>query len=153
MSAEFPKLPQTLELVNQTVSIPSEPAVECYSCKNVLQFAKMEQDLVDEFERALKEYYDLKEYQAQRADQLKIRPPEVITQAVAPLTEARMRSTGMGSTLLGSQLSPKSGSKKNSYLDASIGIDDHSRSRQPRTKTMREVGNMLTDAVAQKAVE
>lgn len=79
---------------------------------------------MDEFERAFKEYFDLKEYQAQRADTLKIRPPDVITQAVAPLTEARMRSTGMGSTLLGSAMSPKSASKKNSYLDASLHIND-----------------------------
>jgi hypothetical protein len=70
---------------------------------------------------------------------LKIMPPDVVTQAIAPLTEARMRSTGMGSTMLGSNVS-----KKSSYLDASINLG------KPRTKTMREVSARLTDAVADK---
>ena len=59
-----------------------------------------------------------------------------------------MRSTGMGSTLLGSALSPKSADKKNSFLDASIGDK-----RSPRSKAIREVGNILTDAVEKKAEE
>lgn len=56
-----------------------------------------------------------------------------------------MRSTGMGSTMMGSAISV---TKKSSYLDASIEAQ-----KVPRTKTMREVGNRLTDAVAEKAEE
>lgn len=38
VSKEFPKLPQSLELVNQTVSIQTEPVVDHYTYKNVLEF-------------------------------------------------------------------------------------------------------------------
>ena len=122
--------------------------MECYTHKNILEFSRMDDETMGEFERALKDHYDMKEFHAQRADQLKIRPPNVVTQALAPLTEARMRSTGMGSTMLGSALSPKSVDKKHSFLDASIG-----EKKSPKSKAVREVGHKLTDAVAQKAEE
>lgn len=64
MSAEFPKLPQTLELVNQTVSIPTEPVVECYTYKNIIEFPRMDEASVMEFERSLKNYYHTKEMNA-----------------------------------------------------------------------------------------
>jgi len=58
---EFPKLPQTLDLVNQTVSIPTEPVVEQYSYRNVLEFASMDQDMMNEFQRAVASFRDMKQ--------------------------------------------------------------------------------------------
>jgi len=58
---EFPKLPQTLDLVNQTVSIPTEPVVEQYSYRNVLEFASMDQDMMNEFQRAVTSFRDMKQ--------------------------------------------------------------------------------------------
>lgn len=99
---------------------------------------------MQEFESSLKNYNDMKEFHAQRADQLKIRPPDVITLAIAPLTEARMRSTGMGSTMLGSNISI---AKKSLNLDGTIDA------KKPKTKTMREMSARLTDALADKHEE
>lgn len=49
----------------------------------------------------------------------------------------------MGSTLLGSNVSL---TKKGSHLDASMDAN-----RMPRIKSVRELGNVLTDAVAEKS--
>lgn len=52
VAAEFPKLPQTLELVNQTVSIPTEPIVEQYTFKNVIEYPRLDDEMMEEFRNA-----------------------------------------------------------------------------------------------------
>jgi hypothetical protein len=49
VTSEFPKLPQSLELVNQTVSIPTEPVAESYTCKNVLEYVPLTKEMRDDF--------------------------------------------------------------------------------------------------------
>jgi hypothetical protein len=61
VASEFPKLPQNLELVNQTVSIPTEPVVEKYTYKNVIEFKGMDQDMLDDFQGALDTYQSFRE--------------------------------------------------------------------------------------------
>lgn len=61
VSSEFPKLPQNLELVNQTVSIPTEPIVEKYTCKNVIEYKKMDEAMIEDFEGALQKYESFKQ--------------------------------------------------------------------------------------------
>jgi len=39
-----PKIPQALEIVNQTVSIPSEPEKSTYSQKNIIEFEPASED-------------------------------------------------------------------------------------------------------------
>lgn len=56
---EFPKLPQCLELVNQTVSIPTEPVFEQYSTKTVKEYAYFTHEMQNEFYKALNNYNDL----------------------------------------------------------------------------------------------
>lgn len=53
-------MPQTLELVNQTVSIPTEPVVDNFTYKNIIEYEAMDQDVQEEFREAVKKYEDNK---------------------------------------------------------------------------------------------
>jgi hypothetical protein len=75
VSSDFPKLPQNLELVNQTVSIPTEPVVEKYTFKNVLEYKAMSQDMIDNFHGALNSYKQFRQKQAQTEKDLTVTPP------------------------------------------------------------------------------
>lgn len=57
---EFPKLPQSLDLVNQTVSIPQEPNKEMYTYKCVIEYVPMNKHMREEFHTALNKYSDLR---------------------------------------------------------------------------------------------
>ena len=46
-------MPQSLELVNQTVSIPTEPVIEKYTYKNVLEFKPLDEEMRAEFLQAV----------------------------------------------------------------------------------------------------
>lgn len=60
MADEFPKLPQSLDLVNQTVSIPQEPTKEMYTYKNVIEYVPMSKNMREEFHNSLNKYHDLR---------------------------------------------------------------------------------------------
>lgn len=53
-------MPQSLELVNQTVSIPTEPVVEKYTYKNVLEFKPLDEEMRCEFLQAVDTFRQLK---------------------------------------------------------------------------------------------
>lgn len=50
-----PKMPQALEMVNQTVSIPSEPVTEKFVWRNILEYEQCSEDQLDEFRSALEQ--------------------------------------------------------------------------------------------------
>jgi len=156
VSAEFPKLPQTLELVNQTVSIPTEPVVEHYTYKNVLEFHEMDEERMQEFERALATYHAQEDKQGARAAELQIRDPHIITKAAPPMgeREARMRSThltGMGSTIAASMHSPRSEANDTTFLNKSL--DSHARQPKASGRATEELERSMAEAVAAKAAE
>lgn len=78
VSHKFPKLPQCLELVNQTVSIPSEPVKEKFTIKTVLEFVPMNDQMRNEFHSALNKYHDLRAKETQRQEELRIEEPTII---------------------------------------------------------------------------
>lgn len=90
---EFPKLPQSLDLVNQTVSIPTEPVSETYTYKNVIEYVPMNEQMQNDFYTALNKYNDLIAAQKARSDKLSFTVPEVITTATA-FTEKKERFRG-----------------------------------------------------------
>ena len=51
----IPKLPQVLDLVNQTVSIASEPESETYLWRNILEFEEPSSSDLESFESACKQ--------------------------------------------------------------------------------------------------
>ena len=58
---DMPKIPQTVELVNQTVSIPKEPIKEEYAWRNIIEYKKIEAPKqVNEFYEALKRYQNMR---------------------------------------------------------------------------------------------
>jgi hypothetical protein len=107
---EFPKLPQSLELVNQTVSIPQEPDKEMYTYKSVIEYVPMSRSMKDEFHNALNSYHDLRANERQHQEDLKTTKPNVATTAVA-FVEKRDKFRGgsdMQSTLMGTSHQSKS---------------------------------------------
>lgn len=109
VSKEFPKLPQCLELINQTVSIPTEPVNESYTTRAVKEFTSVTQAMKEEFNKALNRYNDLRAKEQAEQDSLRYEKPSVVTVAV-PFDERKERYRGlsnadMASTVLGSQFS------------------------------------------------
>lgn len=103
VSQEFPKLPQSLDLVNQTVSIPTEPVVEHYTYKNILEFPSMEAAMQEEFNNAIRQYDEMIAQQEKEAKELKIEEPEVVTTAVATVDKKMGRGSELMMTTMLSQ--------------------------------------------------
>ena len=103
ISHEFPKLPQSLDLVNQTVSIPTEPVVEHYTYKNMLEFTPMDAEMQEEFNRAIQQYDEMVARQEKEAHDLRIEEPEVVTTAVATVDKKMARGSEMMMTTMLSQ--------------------------------------------------
>lgn len=131
VSNEFPKLPQSLDLVNQTVSIPTEPVVEPITYKAVLEFKAMDEAMLAEFHSACAAYDDLKASQAKLQEDLTMSVPVVITTAAPPTEKKeRMRSSDMKSTFMGSE-SDKASPRG---LGSQRGSDAGSTSRRKQTE-------------------
>lgn len=98
---EFPKLPQSLGLVNQTVSIPTDPVVEPMTYKAVVEFKAMDEAMLKEFYSACDAYDELRANQAALQKQLATEDPVVITTAIPPSDkkDRMMRSSEMKSFL------------------------------------------------------
>lgn len=88
--------------MNQTVSIPTEPVVEKYTYKNVLEFKPMDEDMQDDFLQACETFHKMKAHQKKREQDLRVKEPKIITKAEPPQPEreSRLRSTGMQSTMM-----------------------------------------------------
>ena len=71
--------------------------MESYTYKNVLEFKPMDAEMRDEFYAAVDTFYQLKEQQSKRSNELKIKEPKIVTKAEPPQPEreSRMRTTGM----------------------------------------------------------
>ena len=134
VSHEFPKLPQSLDLVNQTVSIPTEPVVEPITYKAVLEFKAMDAEMLTEFHSACEAYDDLKAAQAKLQEDLSMTVPVVITTAAPPTEKKeRMRSSDMKSTFLGSD-SEKASPRQASHR----GSEGASTSRRLNTQASKD---------------
>lgn len=128
--AEFPKLPQSLELVNQTVSIPTEPVTEGVTLKNVKEFVLPTQSQKDDFHYALNKYHDLRAKERQTQEDLKIEVPVPVIKAV-PYDERKDRTRGGSnydgqSTMMGSQFSDQ---------DSGLGSVGSGRRRLSKLRT------------------
>ena len=133
VSSEFPKLPQSLDLVNQTVSIPTEPVVEPITYKAVLEFKAMDAEMLAEFNSACAAYDDLKNAQAKLQEDLTMTVPVVITTAQLPTEKKeRMRSSDMKSTLLGSDSGGDKASPRG--MGSQRGRDGETNSQRMNTK-------------------
>ena len=135
-------------MVNQTVSIPTEPVVENYTMKNVLEFKDMDEAMMAEFHQALNAFKDLKVKQAEMAERLTIKAPTIVTTAAAPKADdSKMRSSvGMGSTLVSGH-SPKG--SENNMLNASFSQVSGGGKLSPRAR--RSMRNMTAEQ--KKALE
>ena len=70
---DMPKIPQTVELVNQTVSIPKDPIKEEYSWRNIIEYKRIEAPKqVNEFYEALKRYQNMRKRQQDERERLKV---------------------------------------------------------------------------------
>lgn len=71
---ETPKLPQSVELVNQTVSIPKEPVSESFTWRCINQYRNMcdSPDALRDFENAINRYAAMRAKQAEERNRLKV---------------------------------------------------------------------------------
>jgi len=71
---ENPKLPQSVELVNQTVSIPKEPLSEQFTWRCINQYRNMcdSTDALRDFENAITRYAAMRAKQADERNRLKV---------------------------------------------------------------------------------
>lgn len=95
-----------MELVNQTVSIPTEPVVEGVTLKNIKEFVLPTQSQKDDFHHALNRYHDLRAKERQTQEDLKIEVPVPIIKAL-PYDDRKERARGGSnhdgqSTMMGS---------------------------------------------------
>merc|ERR1719460_3515794 len=54
-SSAIPKLPQILEMVNQTVSIPQEPEKSNYLWRNIIEYSEPTEEDLERFNGAVKQ--------------------------------------------------------------------------------------------------
>lgn len=69
---EIPKVPQSVEFVNQTVSVSSEPFSDRYLWRNILEYKEMDFQAKDDFNTAVNRYKDLKTRQQDEKQRLKV---------------------------------------------------------------------------------
>ena len=71
---ENPKIPQSVELVNQTVSIPKEPVKEQFTWRCINEYRKMSEspEAMRDFENAVKRYQAMRSKQAEDRSRLKV---------------------------------------------------------------------------------
>ena len=72
--ADQPKIPQSVELVNQTVSVPKEPVSEDFIWRQILEYRNLakEPQLKGDFENAIKRYQAMRSKQAEERNRLKV---------------------------------------------------------------------------------
>ena len=70
----FPKLPQCLEMVNQTVSIPAEPVVSQFLWRKIIQYKPVSDTDLEAFSKAVEQKHELRESQAEMNQKLTIEP-------------------------------------------------------------------------------
>lgn len=130
VSGDFPKLPQTLELVNQTVSIPTEPIVENYTMKNILEFKDMDEARMAEFHQALNAFQDLKVKQSEMAERLTVKEPKIIMISPAPKmddTKMMRSSIGLNTTGVSGQSPQGSEINLNQSFSGSVKLSPRAR--------------------------
>ena len=79
----IPKLPQVLDMVNQTVSIPSEPVSERYLWRNIIEYAEPSDADLDAFEGAVAQKQEMREKQADQSTKLKLETRELSDDTIA----------------------------------------------------------------------
>ena len=70
----IPKLPQCLEMVNQTVSIPSEPVKHTFLWRNIIQYKIPTESELQSFTQALTQKQEMRTAQQSMSKKLKIEP-------------------------------------------------------------------------------
>jgi len=73
----IPRLPQALEMVNQTVSIAQEPESSTYLKKNILEYPVPTETELEKFAAAITAKDDMRNQQAKLNKELKIEKPQV----------------------------------------------------------------------------
>ena len=74
---EYPKLPQALDLVNQTALILSEPKKENFLKKNIISFKESTEDDIQSFYHALAMDESLREKRNKEAERLLVKTREM----------------------------------------------------------------------------
>ena len=73
----IPRLPQALDLVNQTVSIAQEPESSTYLKKNILEYPMPTDSELEKFAAAITAKNDMRTQQVKLNEELKIEKPTV----------------------------------------------------------------------------
>lgn len=71
---DSPKIPQSVELVNQTVSVPKEPVSEDFVWRQILEYRNLAQDaeLKANFENAIRRYQAMRNKQTEERARLAV---------------------------------------------------------------------------------
>ncbi len=71
---DIPVVPQSVELVNQTVSVPKEPVTESFVWRQILEYRNLGESpqLKADFENAVRRYSQMRQKQAEEKNRLRV---------------------------------------------------------------------------------